>query len=318
MAVIGLDLGGTKLAAAVFTSTGEILAEDKRLLFGREGAAAGRLVIEQVDEMLARARVMNQSVDAIGLSVPGIYRTKTGTVWAPNIPDWDDYPLLDEVQAHVGEDVTVTIDSDRTCCILGEQWLGAAQNCRHAIFLAVGTGIGAGIMTDGRVLRGAHDIAGAVGWLALSRPYEPAYDACGDFEYHASGAGLVRVARGCLAEDTEYAGPLRQVEADHLTAKDVFRAFDQDDPLARRVLKQAVAYWGRATANLVSLLNPEVIIFGGGIFGPASALLDDIRQEACRWAQPISIGHVTLAASEMGGRAALYGTGRLAFDALSS
>lgn len=315
--VIGLDLGGTTLAAAAFSAAGKIVADDTRRVAGHEGEAVGRLVTDQVDALRERIRAGGRSLDAIGVSVPGIYRAQTGTVWAPNIPGWDDYPLLDELQAHLGDDATVVIDSDRTCYVLGEQWQGAARKCRHVVFLAVGTGIGAGIMVDGQILRGAQNIAGAVGWWALSRSYRSVYQACGDFEYHASGAGLVRVARELLADDPAYTGALRSGEADPLTAEEIFQAFERGDPLARRVLEQAVEYWGRATANLVSIFNPEIVIFGGGVFGPAAELLDAIEQEARRWAQPISINNVTLAASQLKGRAGLYGTGRLALDALT-
>lgn len=318
MAVIGLDLGGTKLASAVFSAAGEILEEETRLLSEREEEAVARLLTEQIDDLSNRTRSSQTPIEAVGVSVPGIYRSKTGSVWAPNIPGWDDYPLLDELRRHVGADLPVLIDSDRTCYILGEHWQGAAQDCRHAIFLAVGTGIGAGIMIDGRILRGSQDIAGAIGWWALSRPYRPDYRACGDLEYHASGPGLVRVTRDLLTEYSAYTGPLRQADPDQLTAKAVFQAFEQGDTLAQHVLQQAVEYWGQATANLVSLFNPEKIIFGGGLFGPATQLLDDIQREARQWAQPISIDQVALTASQLGDQAGLYGTGRLAFDALAS
>lgn len=318
MAVIGLDLGGTKLAAAVFSGAGEILEDETRLLAGRESQGVAHLMTEQIDDLLNRTQSSQIPIEAVGVSVPGIYRSATGSVWAPNIPGWDDYPLLDELQRHVGSDCPVVIDSDRTCYILGEHWQGAAQDCQHAIFLAVGTGIGAGIMVDGRILRGARDIAGAVGWWALSQPYRSDYRGCGDFEYHASGPGLVRVARDLMADNSDYTGPLRHADVDQFTAKDIFQAFRQGDALARQVLQQAIGYWGRAAANLVSLFNPETIIFGGGVFGPATELLDDIRREARKWAQPISIDQVTITASQLGDRAGLYGTGRLAFNALAS
>src|SRR5678815_4753324 len=114
---------------------------------------------------------------------------KTGKVWAPNIPDWGDYPLLEEVENVSGE-IPVTIDSDRACYILGELWQGNARGCTDAIYLSVGTGIGAGILTDGKVLRGSHDIAGAIGWMALTRPFSEEYTDCGCFETYASGEGI--------------------------------------------------------------------------------------------------------------------------------
>ncbi len=111
--VIGLDLGGTKIAAALFQAHGE--------------PAAG-----------------------VGIAVPGIYRAATETVWAPNIPGWDDYPLVAEVRGAVPDGMTVRVDSDRACAILGEVWRGGAVGARNAVFLVVGTGIGAGILVRSR------------------------------------------------------------------------------------------------------------------------------------------------------------------------
>src|SRR4029078_2861062 len=104
--------------------------------------------------------------------------------------------------------------------ILGERWEGAAQGCSDAIFLAVGTGIGAGILIDGKVFRGAHDIAGSVGWMALERSYQDKFAACGNFETYASGDGIPKLTREILAEATAYAGVLRDKPAEHLLAYD--------------------------------------------------------------------------------------------------
>ena len=176
----------------------------------------------------------------------------------------------------------------------------------------MGTGIGAGILADGKVLRGAHDIAGAIGWLGLSEPYREEYARCGDFEYHASGHGLARVARELLTANPDYRGSLRGRTGEELTGHDIFAAFDTGDPIAAQTLARAVTYWGMATANLVSLFNPEKIIFGGGVFGPAVRLLEDVRREAQRWAQPISMSRVLFEPSTLGVDAALYGAGFLA------
>jgi glucokinase len=303
MAVIGIDLGGTKLASALFSDAGSVLARETVALDGRQGADVGKLVAGQMRRLLYRAAETAERVTAAGVSVPGIYYAGTGRVWAPNIPGWDDYPLRDELQDAAGDGLAVRVDSDRACYILGESWRGVARGCRHAVFLAVGTGIGAGVLVDGRVLRGAGDIAGAIGWLALDRPYRAGYEAVGCFEYHASGAGLARVARDALRDDPAYDGVLRRKAPEAITAPDVFEAEAGGDPLARRVLDDAVAFWGMTAANLVSLFNPEKIVFGGGVFGPAARLLGRIREEALRWAQPISIRQVSLEVSALGGDA---------------
>jgi glucokinase len=319
MAVIALDLGGTKLAGAVFTGSGKIIEKSLVPLAGRQGHAVGKLILSEIDALLAKARAKRIKVSAIGVCVPGISHSRSGNVWAPNIPGWKDYPLRRELESALGQ--RVVIDSDRACYILGETWRGVAQGCRNAIFLAVGTGIGAGILVDGQVLRGTHDIAGAIGWLALARPFRPEYVPCGCFEYHASGEGLARVAKAMsTAKPRKAPGSGSKVFGQQtnelVTARDVFPAYDRGEPLARQVVAQAVEFWGMAVANLVSLFNPEIIILGGGVFGPATRFLDDIHAEATKWAQPIAIKQVRLEPSKLGSDAGLYGAAHLALHAL--
>jgi glucokinase len=311
MAVIGLDLGGTKLAAALFSPTGEPLRREAVELAGRGGRAVGDLIVDQARQLHEAAAMAGTPAQAMGIAVPGIYRAGSGTVWAPNIPDWDDFPLVAELQAAL-PDLAVRVDSDRACAVLGETWAGHARGCRNVVFLLVGTGIGAGILAEGRVLRGVGDVAGAVGWMALDRPHQVNYEAVGCFEHHGSGPGLARAVRELLARDLAYDGPLRQRDPASLTARDVFAAYDAGDPLAARVLDEAIGYWGMAVANLVSVFNPEMIVLGGGVFGPAARFLDRITDEARRWAQPISITQVRLEVTALGSDAVLYGAGRLA------
>jgi glucokinase len=281
MPIAAVDLGGTKLAGAVFEPDGQVLKRDVLPIAGRTGTAVGDLIRQFLERL-----TQDITIDAVGVAVPGIYHTDRGTVWAPNIPDWEDYPLLKELQRTAT--VPIAIESDRTCYIMGEAWQGNARGARNAIFIAVGTGIGAGILADGRVLRGQHDIAGAAGWLVLDGEYRAEYAPCGNFEFYAAGPGIARAAG---TPDAQAA----------------FEAFDRGEPRALVAVRRAVGYWGRAVANLVSLFNPEIIVFGGGVFGPAASLIDDVYTEALRWAQPISIRQVRLCVSALGADAGLYG-----------
>lgn len=316
VSVIAIDLGGTKIAAALVSDAGDIRDRGHALLGGRGGGDVAAAIVALARDILdEHGGVADAPITAVGVAVPGIYRAERGTVWAPNIPGWDDYPLRDELCSALGSDVGVVIDSDRAAYILGEAWNGAARGARDAIFLAVGTGIGAGILVDGRVLRGHADIAGAIGWMALDRPFREAYVGCGCFEYHASGPGLTTVAREMLDAMPDYAGELRRLEASDVTTARLFAAYDRGDQVATRVLHDAIEFWGMASANLVSLFNPETIVFGGGVFGPAVRFLERIRIEAARWAQPISMGQVRFVASTLGGDAGLFGAARLAMTA---
>lgn len=312
---LGIDLGGTKIAGALFNADG--MASPRKVLFleHRSGREVGAQIRGLIRYFLDRAAERGLAVERVGVAVPGIYYSKTGRAWAPNIPGWDDYPLYSELKAVLeAEGIALAIDSDRACYILGEAWKGAARGCRNAIFLAVGTGIGAGILADGRVLRGAHDIAGAIGWLAVAHPYLPGYETYGCFEYHASGLGMARMAREILAREQAFLKGAEQLAPEQLTARNIFEAYREGDPIAATVIRRSIEFWGKAGANLVSLFNPEKIIFGGGVFGPAVQFLDEIYLEAKKWAQPISIGQVSFEPSQFGSEAGLYGAGFLALE----
>jgi len=317
MALLGIDLGGSKLALAIFSNEGKILLKEAFPLANREGRDAGKFITDNVARLIQYADIQKYSINSIGISVPGIAHSSSGTVWAPNIPGWEDYPLLKEVQ-QVAENIKVSIDSDRACYILGELWKGNARGCRDAIFLSVGTGIGAGILINGEILRGSHDIAGCIGWMALQKPYNDKYTGCGCFEYYASGEGLAKVARELLKEQKSYNGLLSDKKRDEITSIDVFAAYAKGDKLAGEVMQTAIEFWGMAVANLVSLFNPEKIIFGGGVFGPGNQFMSDIKKEAVKWAQPVGMNQVILDVTALSGDAGVYGAGFLALKHLNS
>ncbi|HTF20673.1 MAG TPA: ROK family protein [Chryseolinea sp.] len=311
MSVLALDLGGTKLASAVFSSRGRIVGSAAIPLDKRKGEDVGELIVDEIRRCQDSAE---EQIESIGVSIPGIYRHRTGTVWAPNIGGWEDFPLHQVIQK-MYPGLPVAIDNDRACSMFGEQWRGNAQGCSDAVFLAVGTGIGAGILSGGHILRGAGDIGGAAGWMALKMPFHEKYALCGCFEYYASGAGLARLATELMNDDSGYGGVLRQHH--HLVAHHVFEAHALGDPVARKVFAECVCMWGMAAANFVSLFNPEKLIFGGGLFGPATRFIPSIYEEALKWAQPISIHQVSFEASALGTQAAIYGAAQIAFQRIN-
>lgn len=303
MSLLAVDLGGTKLALALINTNGEIETKSTVSLSGRTGELVGELIASEIVPFLNTGKV-----EAIGMAVPGIYTPSNGTVWAPNIAGWDKYPLLEKLKT-TAPGIPVTIDSDRACYISGEIWNGNAKGCTDAIFMAVGTGIGAGIISDGRIIHGAHDIAGAIGWMALTTPYTNMYDSCGCFEYHASGEGIKKV----YIEMMKRAGS--EVSNIHkISAHDIFQLQEDGDKIAHEVIAASIRYWGMAVANLVSIFNPQMIIFGGGVFGPARKFIPNIREEAVKWAQPISMKQVQLTASALGTDAGLVGAAYLALQ----
>ena len=308
---IAIDIGGTKVSGAIFDSSGALLKREISYLENKGSEQAGNLVVQMIDQLLADVSQSSANVLGVGVAVPGIYNAALGTVWAPNIPGWQEYPLHKHLSEAVKHEIPIIIESDRACYISGEVWQGAAQGSKDAIFLAVGTGIGAGILIDGRILRGSNDIAGAIGWMTLTDDFLPPYEDHGCFEHHASGGGISRLASEAYAAESGEA-------LENISTSQVFKKYQQNDPIASKLIKEAVSHWGRAVANLVSLFNPEIIVFGGGVFGPATDLIDEIHQEAVKWAQPISIQQVRLAPSELGSDAGLYGAASLVRNRLES
>jgi glucokinase len=284
MTVLAVDFGGTKTGLALVDAAGA-LRERRKL-------PAARTVESSADQVADAAG----DAAAIGIIVPGIYTPATGRAWCPNLWGREQQPLLEALRARVA--VPVAIDSDRAGAVLGEAWLGAARSLRDVAFVAVGTGIGVGILCDGRVVRGAHGIAGAAGWFALDPAWKDAYKDTGCWE--AESAGLA-IARAFGAPD----------------AAAVFRAARAGDEVAHAILDHAARYTGMGVANLISVLNPEAVILGGGIVHAAGdRFVERVRSEARRWAQPIAATRCRIERTTLGEDAGLLGAARLALDAL--
>lgn len=310
MNIIGLDLGGTKLSGAIFDKEGNYSERHFELLGNKKGSGVGKVIVETIDRLREKISRKGEELSAVGICVPGIVNPVTKEVWAPNIPGWDSYRLDEEIKVFLDNShIPVVVNNDRICYLYGECWKGNAAGCKDVIFMAVGTGIGAGIMSGGNIIRGGNDISGAVGWMTMSCQYQEKYKATGFFEYYASGPGLVNLTNEIMSDGSLHSG---YFDKKKFNSQDIFRALDAGDGVAIRVLEQAVRYWGAAVANLVSIFNPEKIIFGGGVFGPGTKLLDSIKKEARNWAQPLSMNYVEITHSLLGSDAGLYGAAGLA------
>jgi glucokinase len=260
--VLAVDLGGTKTALAT-------VARDGSTREYRKVAAT-----PSMDETIETIAAAAHSVSAVGIVVPGIFNAATGGVWCPNLFGRDEVPMLDAVQQRVG--VPVVIDSDRAGYVLGESWLGAGRGLRDVIFVAVGTGIGIGILSGGRVVRGARGIAGAAGWWSLTPEWKDVYAQCGCWEAEAAGPAIAR---------------------------------------AGDVIRNAADYTGRAVANLISVFDPEMVVLGGGVMqGSFDLFIEPVREAVLRWGQPLSARACRIERTALDDRAGLLGAAWLAFE----
>jgi glucokinase len=300
----------------LFTREGEISAGRKTTIDKAGGDAAATQVGGEIVALAEAARTAGGRLAAVGICIPGIVYSSSGKVWAPNIPGWDQYPLLEKIRGLSPQGtVPLVLESDRSAYVAGEAWRGAAAGARDAVFLAVGTGIGAGIISDGRIIHGHEDIAGAVGWFGLNPEFKPGYASMGSFEAEASGNSVARKARELLEKGRpslmlEMAGGALEA----VTAEVVAEAARRGDAPAKDIVAGAVTYLAMGVANIVSILNPEVVVLGGGLFQAADIFLEPVRREFRRWAQPLAARSVRIELSALGAEAGLYGCGRLAWQ----
>ena len=245
-----VDLGGTKIAAARVDSDGNVTHERVAPTPRSGGKAVVAAVIELLDQ------IPTQNICAIGVDAPGCAYAD-GSVWAPNLRGWKRMPLGAMLHEHFK--LPVLVESDRNAFVTGEAWLGVARDCRDVIFLAIGTGIGAGIISGGRLVRGSAELSGCLGWMAVESKFLPRYKEVGCLEAHLGGTGIAAHATRVLKNAP--------------TTRELIQLAQQGNGAAKKLIAEAGEYLGLALANMVSILNPEMIVIGGGVAAAGNLLL---------------------------------------------
>jgi glucokinase len=245
------------------------------------------------------------------VAVPGLVR-KDATVWAPNLPRWTKMPLAKLLERDLG--IPVLVESDRNAAVLGECWRGAGRGRSHVIVLTIGTGIGAGILSAGRIVRGAHELSGCAGWMALSGEGVTQAAQIGELEALVAGPAIARAAQKSLRAGQK--SHLSEINIARITAHDVAAAARVGDRLARRIFEDCGRLLGLAVANLVSLFDPEVVVIGGGMASAADLYLQTLKKEMLRHAQPLAARRVRISVSRLGDKSNLFGCAFLAWEAV--
>jgi len=308
--VLAVDLGGTKCSAAVVNRNGKILSH-RAAPVDVSSSSAPALQIIQLAKDLAGGKKLEDAYVAAAVAVPGLVR-RDGTVWAPNLPGWEQVPLATDLSRSLS--IPLQVESDRNAAVLGECWLGAARGKSDAITLTVGTGIGAGILSGGRILRRAHELSGCVGWLTVTREDVPSVWNNGELESLVAGPSIARAAQERLRAGED--GCLAQFKVTKITAHEVAAAARQGDPLALDIFDRAGRFLGFGVANLVSILDPEIVILGGGMAAVADLYLDALQKAMFERAQPLAAKQVSIVVSKIADTANLLGCARLAWDSI--
>mgnify|MGYP006285208217 CR=1 FL=1 len=264
-AVIGIDLGGTKLYGALSNIGGELLHEVTLRHHGTTGEESFDLVVDMIERLLAEVP-QDQTVRGIAVGAPGITKNRSGVVeWAPSL-DWCDFPLQDRLQEHVR--LPAFVDNDVNLAVLGEHWFGAGKGVQSMALISIGTGVGAGLVLEGALYRGHSKASGEVGYLvpevgALGQTYET----FGALESIISGTGIGERAARRLSLTDEAQSPL---------AEDVFAAARAGEPWAQDVVEETIDYLALGIANINTLLDLELIVLSGGVAQQAGLLIEGV------------------------------------------
>lgn len=269
--VLGVDMGGTKMYGAISDLGGNILDEVNISRHGTSGEDSFNYLTTLIDSLLASPRVEGRRVRGIGVGAPGVTLHKEGIVtWAYTL-HWENFPLKAKLAERY--DYPIVVDNDVNLAALGELWFGAGQNCQDMILIAIGTGIGAGVIIDGALYRGSKEASGEIGNMIPGREFlGKNYQEFGALESVASGTGIAARAREMLKSQGN------PEELLNLMAEDVFDSARKGEKWAWTVINETVDYLAIAIAGLVAFFDPELVVLGGGVSRSADMLIEPILQ----------------------------------------
>jgi glucokinase-like ROK family protein len=265
---IGIDLGGTKAYGAICDLRGEILCEYSVNNHKTHGADSYDVVKDLIGLLLSHARKEGLSVAGIGIGVPGVTEPQSGVVQRASSLKWKNFPLKKRLEKDFG--LTTAVDNDVNSAALGEMWFGHGKNVSNLVLVALGTGIGAGLIMDGILYRGANLCAGEIGYIPWDKScLDQEYPEFGPLEFVASGLGIAEQAKKRAIFSPDVLG--------EVTAQDVFEACGRGEERAKQLVEEIADYLAMALISVCSIADPDVIVIGGGISHSADLFIDRVR-----------------------------------------
>lgn len=319
---VGLDLGGTSIKAGVVDQQGKLMAKSSAATPGDLGADA---VIEQMVELasavVAQAGLEWSGIEAVGIGSPGPIDFAHGRLAsAPNLPKLKDVPIRDRIAQATGR--PAVLENDANAAAFAEYWIGAGREpeVRDLVALTLGTGIGSGLVVDGRIVHGGFGSGGEAGHMILvpnGRRCGCGQSGC--LEAYTSAMHTARRASEAIeAGEPSSLGELLAAPGGAITAKDVFEAAKAGDPLAGRIVDETATYLGIACVNLCRLLDPQMIVFAGGMVQAGPYLLDRVNEAFAKHDWAMSESRVRIVPAVLGSDAGLIGAAGVAWDAHSA
>ncbi|HUX01053.1 MAG TPA: ROK family protein [Phycisphaerae bacterium] len=311
---VGVDLGGTNLKLGLVSADGKIVHRSSAATEAERGPDHVLARIAHAVRRLAEgAHLPLTDIAAVGVGAPGPLDSKAGiVVFAPNMAGWRDVPVRDRLQGDLGR--PVVLENDANVAAYGEFRCGAARNVSNLALLTLGTGIGGGIVLDGRLFRGSTDTGAELGHMVIQYGGRPC--GCGNrgcLEAYASATAVVARAREALRAGDPGAPGL--ADSADLTCKDIFAAAGDGDALARRIVEETADYLAAGITNILHVLNPEMVVLTGGMMGAGEAFLERIRRRVRQSAFERASRGCPIVWSTLGGDAGILGAA-LAAEAL--
>ena len=302
----GVDVGGTTVKLGLFGTEGNLL--DKWEIKTRSGEGGKQILPDIAESILAKMTergIARDEIVGVGVGVPGPVDGE-GTIYNAVNLGWGIFNVKKELQALVN--LPVEIGNDANVAALGEMWQGGARGYANVVLATLGTGVGGGIIVEGKILSGSTGAAGEIGHIHVEDE-ETEKCGCGNvgcLEQYASATGVVRLANRKLAScDTP--SSLRGIE---VTAKDVWDAVKAGDALAIEVANQFGWYLGRALANIANVVNPEIFVLGGGVSKAGDVLIEYVQKYYKTYAFPAAKG-VLFGLAKLGNDAGIYGSAKM-------
>ena len=309
--VLATDLGGTHLRAATVDASGRIHERVKQQTPKAEKAdEIVRAIVAAARECESRTKERGAKIRAISVVVPGTVQTETGIVTkAPNVPSLDGFRLAAALTSELSW--PALLENDANAAAVGEMWQGAGRGHRTIICVTLGTGVGGGLILDGKLWRGADGAAGEIGHVGV----EPFGVACpcgsrGCLEVYASATAIVRMTREASPRYPN--SPLHTSE--NLTAEIVYLAGLEGDEMALEVFRRMGVYLGIGMASLINVINPEIIVIGGGVAAGWDLFVGHLREQIAQRAFPIPAQRAQIVRAERGDDAGLLGAAHIAFS----
>jgi len=303
--VIAVDLGGTNLRAAKIDRSGQVLARAK--IATPSGTRDPGVIATAIVNTIRQCGGDERIIEKAAVVVPGsVNLTGEKVIKAPHLPCLNGFELKKTLESELGG--TVILENDANAAAVGEGWVGAAQGCLSIVCLTLGTGVGGGIIVDGKLWRGADGSAGEIGHTTVEPTSDIKCD-CGNtgcLELFTSATGIIRMAKAGLTQHS--ASILRDQE---LTGKSVYEAAVKGDELAAKIFTTVGSYLGIAVANLMNLLNPEAVVIGGGVANAWPLFHSPMQEEVQR---RVFSNPARIVAAACGDDAGVLGAARLAMS----